>query len=378
MKNNVDKQYLELLQYIIDNGVEKKDRTGTGTISIFDYSMRFNMSEGFPLLTSKKMFTKAVIVELMWFLRGDTNIKYLVDNGCNIWNGDAYKNYEKYNKFNSNPEWLKRVPLENGYYGAELYNIEEFVEKIKTDDEFASKWGELGPVYGKQWRGWNGVDRDSFFNSDNLDDSNKDARHGMFYKESNIDQIQNLINNLRENPDSRRLIVNAWNVSEIDEMILPPCHYGFQCYTTELSYKERYKIWFSNNYETGFEYNDEVVIDFKNEYWEPTPTRKLDLKFTMRSCDVPLGIPFNIASYGFLLHLLAREVNMIPGDLIFSGGDCHIYLNQLDGVHEQIKRETFELPRLVLKNKSINDLKYEDFELIGYKSSPVISYPLSN
>jgi thymidylate synthase len=325
MNNNVDKQYFELLQHIISNGVVKKDRTGTGTISVFDYTMRFNMSEGFPLLTSKKMFMKGVVHELIWFLRGDTNIKYLVENGVHIWDGDAYKNYIK-----NNGELSK----------------DEFIDKIKSDDEFAEHWGELGPVYGKQWRNWNGVD-----------------------------QIQNLINDLKNNPDSRRLMVNAWNVGDIDEMVLPPCHYGFQCYTTEMNLFERKKYW-CDSIGKNISYAEDLVDSELDRLG--VPKRKLSLKWMQRSCDVPLGIPFNIASYGLLLELLAKEVNMIAHELIFSGGDCHIYLNQIDGIKEQIRNETFPLPKIMLKNKSIFELRYEDVEILNYKSSKSIKLPLSN
>lgn len=191
--NTLDKKYLNLVRYILDNGIKKIDRTGTGTISIFDYTMRFDMSEGFPLLTSKKMFTKGVIHELIWFLKGDTNIKYLIDNDVHIWDGDAYKAYLAKSKDTN----LSR---------------EEFIQKIKNDTIFCEKWGELGPIYGKQWRDWNG-----------------------------IDQIKNLINDLKSNPDSRRLLVNAWNVGDLQQMTLPPCHFGFQCYTQEMTLVERKK-----------------------------------------------------------------------------------------------------------------------------------------
>ena len=342
MKNNVDKQYLKYLKYILNNRVKKVDRTGTGTISIFDYSMRFNMSEGFPLLTSKKVFTKAVIHELIWFLKGDTNIKYLVDNGVHIWDGDAFKNFM--NKSEGDPDVI--------------WNQEQFIHMIKTDTDFADKWGELGPVYGKQWRSW---------------DTWKSSFDDGYWTE--IDQIQTLINDLKTNPDSRRLMVNAWNVGELDQMVLPPCHFGFQCYTSELTIEQR-KKWWCDYFEKDISYADDISESELDE--QLVPKRKLDLKWFQRSVDSPLGLPFNIASYAILLHLLAKEVNMVPNDLIFSGGDCHIYLNQIKGVNEQLKRETFKLPKLKLHNESIFDLKYEDFEIIDYKSSPTIQFPLSN
>ena len=348
MKNNADKQYLEFLNYILENGEVKGDRTGTGTISIFDYSMTFDMSEGFPLLTSKKVFTKAVIHELIWFLRGDTNIKYLVDNGVHIWDGDAYKNF-----CNSHTEIF--------------VTQEEFIERIKDDDEFAKKWGELGPVYGKQWRRWGGYKKEP-----------NGWHHGIpsGYKDIPIgDQISDLINDLKNNPDSRRLIVSAWNVGELDQMVLPPCHNFFQCYTSLVKLEDRIK-WYCDSVGRDISFGEDFTEEFLNE--ENVPTRKLSLKWNQRSCDVPLGIPFNIASYGILLHLLAKEVNMIPHQLKFTGGDCHIYLNQVDGVKEQLQRNTHDLPKLVLSNTSIDELKYDDIKIVDYKSEPTISFPLSN
>ena len=212
--NNVDKQYFDLLRHILKTGKEKTDRTGTGTISIFDYTMRFKMKEGFPLITSKKMAWKAMVVELIWFLRGDTNIKYLVDNGCNIWVGDAYKNYLK--NFIT-PVCPPELDVQPDYYLP--HTKEKFIQLIKSNDRFAKEYGELGPVYGKQWRKWED-----------------------YSSSSEIDQISNLIHDLKNNPDSRRLIVNAWNVADLNNMVLPPCHYGFQCYTRELTVSERYTM----------------------------------------------------------------------------------------------------------------------------------------
>jgi thymidylate synthase len=351
MKNNADKQYLKFLNYILENGEVKGDRTGTGTISIFDYSMTFDMSEGFPLLTSKKVFTKAVIHELIWFLRGDTNIKYLVDNGVHIWDGDAFKNFM--NKSEGDPDMI--------------WNQEQFIHMIKTDDEFAEKWGELGPVYGKQWRRWGGYKKEPNGWHHGIPSGYKDIPVG--------DQIADLINDLKNNPDSRRLIVSAWNVGELDQMVLPPCHNFFQCYTSLIKLEDRIK-WYCDSIGRDISYGEDFTEEFLNE--KNVPTRKLSLKWNQRSCDVPLGIPFNIASYGILLHLLAREVNMIPHQLKFTGGDCHIYLNQVEGVKEQLKRNTHKLSKLVLSNTSIDELKYDDIKIVDYKSEPTISFPLSN
>ena len=298
--NNLDKQYQALLQDIIDNGVKKEDRTGTGTISVFGKQIRHNMSEGFPLLTTKKMPFKTITTELLWFLRGDTNIKYLVDNNCHIWDGDAFKNYV------------------NTYKGNFPMDMEEFIETIKTNDEFAKRWGELGPIYGAQWRKWAFIDDSSGYRED--------------WEWDSIDQIQNLINELKANPDSRRLMVNAWNVGELDQMVLPPCHYGFQVYTRELSLEERFDYYNKNSIHTISHHKlSEHVL--KN-----TPTRAISLMWNQRSVDTFLGLPFNIASYGLLLEIIAKEVNMIPDQLIGNLGDVHLYSNHIEQAKEQIGR----------------------------------------
>lgn len=290
--NSLDLRYQNILQDILLEGKEKTDRTGTGTISVFGKQIRHDMSEGFPLLTTKKMAIKTMMTELKWFLKGDTNIKYLVDNGCNIWNGDAYKNYR-----------MKQVPHDH------FETEDEFIKLIKTDDGFAQKWGELGPIYGKQWRFWGGKD-----------------------------QIGGLIKNIKENPTSRRLMVSAWNVGELDKMVLPPCHYGFQCYVND---------------------------------------GKLSLMWNQRSVDTFLGLPFNIASYGTLLLLLCEETNLEPGELIGNLGDTHLYKNHLNQASEQIERTSFELPQLKLSNVDILSGEW-DYEIEGYEYHPTIKAPLSN
>jgi thymidylate synthase len=340
--NNIDKQYQQLLQDIIDNGITKQDRTGTGTISVFGRQIRHKMSDGFPLLTTKKMAWKTMVTELLWFLRGDTNIKYLVDNGCNIWNGDAYKNYLK---------WAGNNPL----------SMVEFVEKIKTDSDFADVYGELGPIYGKQWRKWVGESKRA--------KGSLSASITFGY----IDQIQNLIEDLKENPDSRRLMVNAWNVGELDQMVLPPCHYGFQVYTRELSWKERWEHYLS---ETG----NEDCLSEKQLDSIKYPKRAISLMWNQRSVDTFLGLPFNIASYGLLLHIIANEVDMIPDELIGNLGDTHLYLNHIEQAKEQISRESFDLPILktTAKIDGICCNVPDDFILEGYQSHPSIKAPLSN
>jgi len=314
--NKLDKQYTDLLQDILDNGVTKSDRTGTGTISVFGRQIRHKMSEGFPLLTTKKMPFKTIVTELLWFLRGDTNIKYLVDNGCHIWDGDAFKNYIKNNP-NSDEQMVNDTN--------EMVNIKDwFINKIKTDDEFAKKWGDLGPIYGKQWRKW-------------ADYYNGTAEY--------TDQIANLINDLKTNPDSRRLMVNAWNVGELDQMVLPPCHYGFQVYTRELNESERVAFYYKkhNKGRVGSK-TTKFILDYDN-----IPTRAISLMFNMRSTDVGLGLGFNLASYGLLLMMIAKQVNMVPNELIYNGGDVHLYLNHLDPIKEQLTREPYELPIKIIR-----------------------------
>jgi len=341
--NNIDRQYKELLDHILRFGVDKADRTGTGTKSIFGWQIRHNMKEGFPLLTTKKMAWKTMVTELLWFLRGDTNIKFLVDNNCHIWDGDAYKNYCKW--YDSQDE------AEKVYEGAVLPTQQEFINRIKTDDKFAKKFGELGPIYGAQWRKWGGL-------QDLTDDD----------KPIYLDQIANLISELKTNPDSRRLMVSVWNVGELNQMVLPPCHYGFQIYTRELTHDERVKY---------FEKNPESWPD--NEI-SNVPKRAISLMYNTRSQDVPLGTPFNIASYALLLMMIAKQVNMVPEELITNMGDCHIYLNQIDGIKEQLTRIPYELPTVELLGDVDDISQYEinNIVLKGYQSHPSIKIPLSN
>ena len=316
--NNLDKRYQELLRDILDNGIEKSDRTGTGTISVFGRQIRHKMSEGFPLLTTKKMAWKTMVTELLWFLRGDTNIKFLVDNGCHIWDGDCYqsylKEYEKGNKVGivnySDP--LQYLP----------YTKDQFINKIKTDDEFANKWGDLGPIYGKQWRRW----------SRNATRDEKVVDPGVYTKQ--IDQIQNLINDLKTNPDSRRLMVSSWNSGELDQMVLPPCHYGFQVYTRNLNLDERINIY------NGGRIPMNQSSDYFHEHMDMNgiPKRAISLMWNQRSVDTFLGLPFNIASYGLLLEIIAKMVNMVPDELVGNLGDTHLYSNHIEQAKEQIGR----------------------------------------
>ena len=305
--NNVDKQYLELLDDILVNGTSKDDRTGTGTFSVFGRQIRHDMRDGFPLLTTKKMAWKTMTKELLWFLSGDTNIKWLVENKCNIWNGDAYKAY--LNRSAVKHQWKR---------GGDVADMETFLDVVKNEHDV--DFGDLGPVYGKQWRDWNGND-----------------------------QIKNLIKDIKENPDSRRHMVTAWNVGELDQMVLPPCHYGFQCYVRDGKY--------------------------------------LSLMWNQRSVDTFLGLPFNISSYGLLLLMLAKECDLIPDQLIGNLGDVHLYKNHVEQAIEQTKREPYPLPDMKLTSNhnfraamkgNMNEIDLNDFILLGYQSHPSIKAKLSN
>ncbi len=297
------KQYLDLLQDILDNGTNKSDRTGTGTRSIFGRQIRMDLSKGFPLLTTKKVFIRGIIHELLWFLTGDTNIKYLVENGVRIWNEWPYEGYKASDEYKGE-------------------TIEEFVEKIKEDDKFAKKWGELGPVYGKQWVRWPGYDGKP------------------------INQIAEVVDMIKNNPDSRRILVGAWNVADIQELIkaqkaAPPlCHTLFQFYV-------------ANN--------------------------KLSCQLYQRSADVFLGVPFNIASYSLLTMMMAQACDLELGDFVHTFGDVHIYNNHFDQVKLQLSRKPRELPKMKLNPqvKNIFKFKYEDFTLEDYDPHPGIKAPIA-
>jgi len=307
------KQYLDLLRHILENGVKKEDRTGVGTKSIFGYQMRFDLSEGFPILTTKKVYIRAIIHELLWFLKGETNIQYLVQNNVKIWNEWAFQIYLEENKLEEqNPR----------YSDSWKQKLEEFVENIKTDDAFAKKWGELGPIYGKQWTAWESTTGEK------------------------INQIQNVIDLIKKDPTSRRIMVSGWNVGEIQELIKdhnhapPPCHSLFQF----------------------------MVID-----------GKLSCQLYQRSADVFLGVPFNICSYALLTLMIAQVTGLKPGEFIHTFGDVHIYLNHKDQVDLQLSREPKKLPTMKLNPKvtSIFDFKFEDFELLDYNPDPPIKAPIA-
>lgn len=287
------KQYLRLLETVLYDGTDKKDRTGTGTRSIFGHQMRFDLEDGFPLLTTKKLHLKSIIHELLWMLNGDTNVKYLQDHGVSIW------------------------------------------------DEWANPDGDLGPVYGAQWRSWPGettfIPRGKTFDPSGTVHL-RDTAYGE-YRQQQIDQIAKLLDGLQNNPDSRRHIVTAWNPTELDSMALPPCHLLFQCYVA---------------------------------------SERLSLQVYQRSADVFLGVPFNIASYALLTMMLAREAHLLPGELIWTGGDCHLYLNHLEQAKEQLGREPRDLPHMHLSGgPGITNYRFEDFELVGYNPHPHIPAKVS-
>ena len=334
--NKLDSDYQLLLRHILSNGVVKKDRTGTGTLSTFGCQIRHEMSDGFPLLTTKRMAVKTMMTELKWFLKGDTNIKYLVDNNCNVWNGDAYKKYI--------------TELGTHYIeGGDIYTKAEFTEEIKIDENgFAKKWGELGPIYGKQWRLWK-------------------------TNTVSIDQIQDLISELKTNPDSRRLMVSAWNVGELDKMTLPPCHYGFQMNTRELNLDERIDLY--NQSTLPGNQSSDYFHEHMDQYG--IPRRAISLMWNQRSCDLFLGIPFNISSYGALLCLIAEEVNMVPDELIGNLGDTHLYSNHIEQAREQLTREVYDLPTIEVQMTDILNGEF-DIEVKDYKYHPSIKAPLSN
>lgn len=280
------KTYLKLCEHVLEHGEDRGDRTGTGTRSVFGYQMRFNLQEGFPLLTTKRVHFPSLAKELLWFISGDTNIQWLVQNKVRIWN-----------------EWPFELYTKSEDYQGET--MKEFIEKIANDDDFAKKHGDLGPVYGKQWRDFDGVD-----------------------------QLNEVIDQIKNNPNSRRIILSAWNPPQIKEMALPPCHAFMQFYVSE--------------------------------------DGKLSLQLYQRSADIFLGVPFNIASYALLLHMVAKITDLEVGDFVHTLGDAHIYSNHFDVINTQVQRETKALPKLVIhgNQKSIEDFKYEDFEVIGYDPHP--------
>lgn len=301
------KKYHDLLKYIMENGTDKSDRTGTGTKSVFGYQMRFDLNNGFPLTTTKKTFLRGIIHELLWFLKGETNIKYLVDNNVHIWDEWPFDSYLKANNLQNkfprySDDWINKK--------------KEFIKNIKQDASFALKWGELGPVYGKQWRKWESPD-------------------GKL-----VDQIDNAIKLIKNNPDSRRIIINAWNPGELDKMALTPCHAFIQFYVAD---------------------------------------GKLSCQMYQRSADTFLGVPFNIASYALLTMMIAQVTDLEHGEFILTFGDVHIYTNHFDQVKLQLSREPRPLPSMKINPniKCIDDFKIDDFKLENYNPYPRIKAPIA-
>ncbi len=353
--NNLDKQYLEICKNILQNGKDSGDRTGTGTKKVFGRMLRHDMREGFPILTTRKMFYKNAIHELLQFLKGDTNIQYLVQNGVNIWVGDCYKKYTTICSANSS-EFDEQMH-DNGDGTCRMYLQKEFIEKIKTDNDFAKKQGELGTVYGKEQTDWYG-----------------------------INQLQECIDLLKNNPDSRRILVTAQNPVNVKTATLPPCHIGYQFFTEELTVEERvlYMIGKYNNelkqYKNNNGFIERSTIDLKLEEFN-IPTRKISLSYNMRSVDWILGQPSDHIVYGLLLEMVAQSVNMIPNELIITSGDTHIYQNHIiPELYEMLEKVPYKLPRLKLNAdiKNIFEFKFEDIEIENYISHDKIYFQLSN
>ncbi|WP_239724421.1 thymidylate synthase [Mammaliicoccus sp. R-M62] len=315
--NNFDEAYHDLCRKVLNEGENKDDRTGTGTISIFGHQMRFDLSEGFPLLTTKKVSFKLIATELLWFIKGDTNIRYLLQYKNNIWNEWAFKKWIESDEY-TGPDMTDfgRRSLVNDEFNEQYKEqLAIFKDKILNDDEFMRKYGDLGNVYGKQWRDWKDQNGQSF------------------------DQLQTLIDNIKNNPNSRRHIISAWNPTEIDTMALPPCHTLFQFYVKD---------------------------------------GKLSCQLFQRSADIFLGVPFNIASYSLLTHLIAKECNLEVGEFVHTFGDAHIYKNHIDAVEEQLSRSSYNPPKLNINTeKSLFDIDYEDLEIQDYQSHPSIKAPIA-
>jgi thymidylate synthase len=332
----------------LEKGREKGDRTGTGTISIPFATLEFDMNEGFPLLTTKKMFTKAVVHELLWFINGDTNIKYLEDNGVTIWTSDAYREYNK-----------KVEGLTD-----ERLTKENFSLAIKQNPKFAELYGELGPIYGRQWRKWTTTQIETYLGDD--------KKNKTRLKIDSIDQLAEAMNKLLNNPDDRRIIVSAWNVAEIPYMALPPCHWAFELYTEELTIEERMRLYNGTLVWAGNSTQEEALNH------NGIPKRRLHLKWHQRSVDTFLGLPFNIASYGILLCMFAQQANMVPGTLVGDLTNVHIYKNHIEQCKEQITREPKELPSLLLnKADDLYSYKFTDISFENYHPHPALKGDIS-
>lgn len=366
--NNADAEYFKLLNLVINKGRTKKNRTGQDTLGVFGAQARFDLSEGFPLLTTKRVSFHNILHELLWFLSGSTNIGYLVDNNVNIWNADCYKRYTETCKVNSHQydEWLR----DNGNETLSMYSFSEFQEKMKGK-RWAERWGDLGEgAYGNMWRefpySYQSVDQESF------------AGCSYSTEEGYVDQISKLIESLRNNPDSRRHIVTAWHPHLVETVVLPPCHVLFQFHTEELTAYERYDSsgWITEK-DIIYQYGEERA-HLEMDTWG-VPRRRLNCQLYQRSADLFLGVPYNIASYALLTHMVAQVVGMVPGEFIHTFGDLHLYKNHLPQVAEQLSREPLKLPKLKLDSKISNifDFTPQGVKLEGYESHPAIKAELS-
>lgn len=316
------KQYLDLCQHVLDTGSQKGDRTGTGTLSVFGYQMRYDLQKGFPLMTTKKTAFRLIVSELLWFLKGDTNVRTLVEEKNPIWDEWAFEKWVNSEEYNGPDmtDFGRRAPVDDEFRSTYEVEMAHFKKRLLEDSSFAKTYGDLGPVYGKQWRSWHTGSPQS--------------------EKQPIDQIAQLIEGLKNNPDSRRHIVTAWNPSELEDMALPPCHALFQFYVAD---------------------------------------GKLSCQLYQRSADIFIGVPFNIASYALLVHLIALETGLIPGEFIHTLGDAHIYSNHIDQVNEQLTREPRPLPtlRIDAEGKSIFDLTTKDIVLENYDPHPKIKAPIA-
>ena len=351
-----DQQYMQLAEHVLLNGVEKGDRTGTGTISVFDYTMRFDLSDGtIPLLTTKKMFTRMCVRELLWYVAGDTNIKYLVDNNVPIWTEWPCV------------AWLKQTNQVVPHLSTSEWKevLAEFTERIKTDNEFALHYGDLGPVYGKQWRAWDNII------GTKLDDT-QDPMVPVLINEP-VDQLTEVINTINNNPNCRRMIVNSWSVGQLDDMVLPPCHYNFQFHTAPMNKQERDELYFrSNTNEDFYSVTIEKQLEILNR--AGVPTLHLSCKLTQRSADVGLGVPFNIVQYSMLVRMVAEVTGTHAKEFIWSGGDVHIYQNHIAQLKTQLRRNPAPSPTLDFARKihNIDDFTFDDFVVTNYNPHGVI------
>jgi thymidylate synthase len=370
--NQLDNQYKKLISLILKSGKKKNDRTGTGTVSIFGHQMRFNLKNGFPLLTLRKIHTKSLIHEMLWFLSsfdekykkfGNTNIKYLLDHGVTFWSEWPYENY-------------KKIYNNRGYDS--ILSIKEYENRIKNDDNFALEFGSIGPGYGEQWLNSGGIEMVEIIDNDvyKSDDDIRRKTKKKIIKLDGINQINQVINTLKKNPDSRRMIVDSWNPININDMLLPPCHMMFQFYSVLMTPNEKYDEYYNfietNNLDKNMPYN-------KGLKYYNFPDRYLSIQMYQRSVDVGLGLPFNISEYSLLLSMISQIVNMVPNEMIWTGGDTHIYNNHIDQLNELIKREPKPLPKLILnKNiKNIYDFRYNDIIIQNYNPHPNIKMKVS-